>query len=719
MQRASQTKQKPSWQWRGLFLALLALVLLMSSCSSPASQPVNQRSHMADIFWDTWGVPHIFAASDEGLFYAFGRAQMQNEGDLLLTLYGEARGRAAEYWGSKYLTSDVFVHTMGFPEHATQWYQAQTPAFRRDIDAFVSGINDYATQHPDQITSNLKVVLPVKSTDVFAHVQRVLAEFLSSGCGVNLPTGADPGSGSNGWAIGPRHSSDGNAMLLANPHLLWSNEYTFFEAQLTSPSVSAYGASLVGFPVLNIAFNQFLGWTHTVNSIDACDSYHLKFSGNGYVFDGQVRAFDTRTQTLFVKQSNGTLKAQTLTVKRTVQGPVFTIPAQGSDYAAQTVAVRFTGVDQFPAYGVLQEWWDMARASNFDEFQKVIQRLQLPMFTVIYADRAGHVMSLFNGEVPRRPSGDASYWAGVVPGDTSSTLWTSILSYQELPLVIDPPSDWVQNSNSPPWYTTFPQQLFPQQYPAYIAPVGQMNLREQRGVDMLTAQSTMSFSQMVQDKFSSNLEVADRLLDPLIAAARASNNDLAHQAADVLQHWDRSDNANSKGAGLFFEWAVLMITHNVPTFAHPWDAAHPNTTPNGLADPQMAVTALEHAAQTLLANKLPLDLTWGAVFRMKRGNVDVPASGGYSLFGSFRALSYTYQPGVQPPFYAVQGDSYIAAVEFSTPVRAQVLLTYGNSTQPGSPHNGDQLMLYAKNQMRDAWLTLPEIEAHLEEHDEL
>ena len=65
------------------------------------------------------------------------------------------------------------------------------------------------------------------------------------------------------------------------------------------------------------------------------------------------------------------------------------------------------------------------------------------------------------------------------------------------------------------------------------------------------------------------------------------------------------------------------------------------------------------------------------------------------------------------------GDSYIAAVEFGEPVRAQVLMTYGNATQPGSPHIGDQLALSAKGELRPAWRTREEIEANLEAREVL
>lgn len=54
-----------------------------------------------------------------------------------------------------------------------------------------------------------------------------------------------------------------------------------------------------------------------------------------------------------------------------------------------------------------------------------------------------------------------------------------------------------------------------------------------------------------------------------------------------------------------------------------------------------------------------------------------------------------------------------AAVELYRPLRARVLNVLGNATQPGSPHRADQLELLARKQLRPAWRTRREIEAHL------
>ena len=75
----------------------------------------------------------------------------------------------------------------------------------------------------------------------------------------------------------------------------------------------------------------------------------------------------------------------------------------------------------------------------------------VPMWNANYADDQGHIMLVFNGLVPKRNGKDYSYWSGVVPGDTSETLWTTYLTFDELPKSVDPPSGFNQNANEPPW----------------------------------------------------------------------------------------------------------------------------------------------------------------------------------------------------------------------------------------------------------------------------
>lgn len=697
----TQLNSPVGWQkkFRRLFPFLLSIIFtVVVSSQSISSVPKN-----TEILWDTYGIPHIYGNSIQGTFRAFGWAQMQSHANLLLRLYGQARGRAAEYWGEEYLESDKWVLTMNVPQRTKTWYKAQNPAFRNYLNAFVAGINAYAKKYPDLIDDEVKVVLPITPEDALSHLQRVLLfSFV-----VDLERVADIGSkktapGSNGWAIAPKRSANGKAMLLANPHLPWSDLFLWYEAQITAPGIDAYGATLVGLPVLAIAFNDNLGWTHTVNTHDGWDAYELKLQKDGYLFDGKVRPFETASFPLKVKQKNGSLREQILTVTSSVHGPIV------SQKDGKTLALRVVGQN---SSGVLKQWWDMARAKNLTQFQKVLQRLQLPMFTVMYADREGHIMHLFNGLVPVRQQGDFAYWQGIIPGDTSQTLWTKVHPYQDLPKEIDPASGWLQNANDPPWTTTFPTSIKADNYPSYMAPRGPMDFRAQSSAKMLAEDESISFEEMVAYKHSTQMELADRILDDLIGAVQQSNDELARRAADVLAAWDRKTDANSKGAVLFNFWVDNLDLDNA--FSTPWQEKSPLTTPDGLADPASAVKALSDVAAKVEKIYGTLDVAWGDVFRLQYGNLDLPANGGDDDKGIFRVLYFT--PTGDERFRAVYGDSYVAAVEFSQPVKAQALTSYGNATQPNSSHIGDQLQLFARQQLRPVWRTRQEITAHLEE----
>ena len=138
-------------------------------------------------------------------------------------------------------------------------------------------------------------------------------------------------------------------------------------------------------------------------------------------------------------------------MRRSVHGPVV------AERDGSPIALRLVAVDRWvSAAGVLEQWWEMGRAQSLAEFEAALRRLQLPLTTVLYADRDGHVLYVFTGQVPVRSSGDWEFWAGVVPGDTSATLWSTIHPYEDLPRVTNPPGGWVQNANEPPWTATLP-----------------------------------------------------------------------------------------------------------------------------------------------------------------------------------------------------------------------------------------------------------------------
>src|ERR1700749_1970226 len=95
--------------------AVARLALLSTAVLGACTVAMAHTAARTEILWDRYGVPHIFASTREGMFHAHGYAQMENQANLLLRLYGESRGRGAEYWGPSYLELDRWVQTNGVP----------------------------------------------------------------------------------------------------------------------------------------------------------------------------------------------------------------------------------------------------------------------------------------------------------------------------------------------------------------------------------------------------------------------------------------------------------------------------------------------------------------------------------------------------------------------------------------------------------------------------
>lgn len=711
--------------WRLSALAVVA-ASFVSGCAmldefsaGPDSGSIVVRSIptgvKAEILWDRWGVPHIFARDDASLFRAVGWAQMRNHADLMLRLYGQARGRAAEYWGEDYAASDEQILKLRVGARAREFLEKQDPKFVPLLEAYVRGVNEYAEAHPELIADEVEVVLPVTTTDLFAHQQRagVLPFAFEMVAGT---TKEWQSRGSNAWAIAPKHSANGHAMLVANPHIPWGTVafgglFQVFEAQGAAPGYNYYGAMQLGAPCLGAGFSDYLGYTGTVNTLDSVDIYELTLKDGGYVWNGQVKPFDSSKATYNVRRTDGTLEVRTVDVQWSVHGAVIAIKP------GKALAVRLADYDQPRQF---EQQWDMSRATSFSEFESAVNRLQLPKMNLLYADRAGNIFYKAIGKIPKRTSGDAKFWAGIVPGNTDQTLWTETLSTDELPTVTNPESGWLQNANDPPWSVTTPH-IEPSAYPLTFSD-RDMGLRPQRSTKMITESDKMTFEQMAERKLSTRLELADRILDDLGAAVAKLGNRTAKEAMEVLETWDRETDADSRGAVLFLAWVDkvgLSAPGGAKTFlAEPWDVTRPTSTPDGLADPKKAVKALADAARTVKKAYGTLDVPYGDVYRLRwAGNIDEPGNGASGSVGAFRVTSFI--PDKDGKYRALAGDSMVILVEFGETPTAKALLSYGNASQPGSPHNGDQIALYSRKELRPVWRTRAEIEANIESRDEL
>lgn len=652
-----------------------------------------------EIIWDEWGVPHIYSDNNADLMYAFGWAQMHNHANLITELMVNSRGQGAQFFGESRLINDRLVHSLRIPEKATAFLNDQSDEMQSFLESFSRGINDYAAAHPDAIKPELKAALPITAADLLGHTLFVVGTRFVGGQDLGLVSNWEE-LGSNTYAVAPSRSASGNAMLVQNPHLPWSNEFTWMEAHLHGPDANLYGATLVGLPGLGIAFNEKLGWSHTNNTIDNADTYELTLQDGGYVLDGEVVPFEVRVKTISVRQPDGSLVDQEITLLDSRHGPVV---KRGETKA---LALRLAGMENA---NLMEQWWNMGTSDNFEAFQTAISAVDIPFFNIMYADVEGNIFYMFNGKVPVRTEDAWAFWNGVVPGDRSDLIWSEYHRFEDLPKVENPTQGWLQNANDPPWTSTIPMALNPDEFPGYMAPQG-MSFRPQRSARMLMEDESISFEELVGYKLSTRMELADRILDDLFAAAESSEDPDIQEAISVLQDWDRQANTDSRGAVLFYNWQRSMRFWSDATFDKPWSEEDPVNTPDGLADPDRALDNLKKAATQVKEVYGNLDVAWGDAFRLRRGDIDLPANGADGSVGVFRV---TWPGNYNDGQYTMGGgDSWVGIIEFGDQVKARVLLSYGNASQEGSPHNGDQLALYSAKEMRDAFFYRDEVEAH-------
>ncbi len=709
-----------------IFICLLVVSLL--TCTTPTKvtqqQPVipqntdniakaNAKIETSEILWDTWGVPHIYAKNEKDLYYGMGWAQMHSHGDLLMKLYAEARGEGAKYFGESALALTKNLYTFGIPHLGKKYLDLLTEEEKMVMDAFVAGINAYAAAHPNHIAENLRGILPIKSSDVNAHsLRNLFIEFIGNR---EMGKAESAEIGSNTWAVSPQRSESGKALLLANPHLRYDDLWLFYEAHTITDKTNLYGSTLVGSPTISIAFNEHLGWSHTVNTLDAADLYRLTLDGEGYLLDGKRKDFKLNLYNIPVLQEDGTMRTEKLLVKNSVHGPIVKMGEK------EAIALRIARLDN-PG-NMLDQWKKMGEATSLEEFQTALAQNDLPMFNVMYADKAGNIFYHFAGYTPERPEGDWDFWSGIVPGDDSKYIWDSYHSYEDLPKLLNPKSGWLQNANDPPYTCTVPAELNPADYPAYMAPI-EMGFRPQRAANIMLADDKISFEEFEAYKHDTKMEMATRLLDDLLALETPEASDLQKEAFTLLKSWDGRTEADAEAALLFANWHLKLTGGNPNStafFAEKWSIENPSNTPDGLKDKVAALKALEIAATEIKMGYGKLNVPWGQVNRVSFGEHDVAGNGGFGWLGQFRTMYYQPlgKPGTAEGLKsrAVAGDTYVAIIEFGDRPKAKALLTYGNATQKGNPHIGDQLELFSQKKLRPVWYERVEVEANVEKRE--
>jgi acyl-homoserine-lactone acylase len=727
---------------RAGLVVLITLGLLVPAANANDSLPDDLASKVT-IRRDNWGVPHILAETEEAVYFGQGYACAEDHCLIMAREYLKARGQEAAHFGEQFAASDFLAKRVRVWEVSKQSFPLQPPWVQRMLDAYALGYSRYVAKHRADLPQWVK---PATGVDVLALGRRgiilgfsvdpvIRRRFLQSAPQMADARDADSAStilaahdqrdsdqrdssftiGSNMWAINKDRSASGKAILMGNPHLPW-DEFVVHESHLTVPgSLNLMGATGVGAPGITLGFNEHLGWSLTVNAHDSDDLYELELTedGAGYLYEGRPIPLEREDLIIQVKMDGG-LVTRTMEAFRSHYGPTLKLPG------GKALAWKSANFDECRAAEQLSL---MSKARSLAEFRSSLDMGAMPMFNICYADQEGNCFYLFNGRFPDRPAG--YNWAGIVPGGKAATEWNRMLPQARLPSLLNPPGGYVQNCNSSPWYTSLKAPIDRRQFPSDLTP-NFNTLRQQLSLLLLNGDEKLSLQEIMKRKFTTKLLLADRVKGDLLKLARGQTVDGVDldEAVRLLEAWDDTVSRESAGGLLFIEFwkaygAAAGATRPADAaklFSVPWDETRPAETPAGIANPSAARTALAAAIKALRSKYGRIDVAWGDVHRLRRGPLDEPIGGcdaqsALAEYGVFRVI--WHDEAKDGKRVAAGGDSYVFAVEFTSPPTAHSILAYSQSSDPKSPHHADQSALFAREAFKRAWFTEADIAQNL------
>ncbi|KAA1176278.1 hypothetical protein FWJ25_03855 [Marinobacter salinexigens] len=417
---------------------LMAGCLSDSSSQAPSStQPSDdsarnvagdqqQNPRKATLRRTSFGIPHIEAKDFNGMGYAYGYVQAEDNLCLLARDTLTIRGLRSRYLGP---TGDYTIPSNGtsttnlnadFFWRATLTAQAIAP-FRNNSDqevldassGYVEGFNRYVQEirdgkHPGRHEEcrNAEWLLTLEDDDMYRRYLRLavlasssvfidgiasaqppatadlsqpdiegLINALSdvSGDALPFPVGGELPIGSNMYGLSAGASRTGESILFGNPHFPWKETERLYLAHLkVGDDTEIMGATLYGLPAVLIGFNDHLAWSHTVSTAYRFTFYELTLNPadpTQYLYEGEFLDMESSDITIEVLESDGSIGQRSRTLYRSKFGPMLTFEAAGLPILNWTSLKAYTLRDANAENDrLMNQFFRWNQANSLDEF---------------------------------------------------------------------------------------------------------------------------------------------------------------------------------------------------------------------------------------------------------------------------------------------------------------------------------------------------------------
>jgi penicillin G amidase len=453
-----------------------------------------------EVYFDNFGVPHIYASSEDDAYVAFGYLHAQDRLFQMEMLRRAAGGRLAEVLGPDLLVVDKLFRTLGLNKfsriQSEKFLNADTTGYQRAVHAYLKGINEFVRtgetplefsiigipkteflpedvyavvgfmalgfaegfevdpvfqQIKDELGDSYLVdlavktpanaeVIPVYKGDAIAVDTKFLSGIREAFAALPVPLF----QGSNGWVVSADKSASGFPILANDTHIGFSQPAVWYEAHIEYPGFSFYGHHLAGLPFGILGNNRFCGWGLTMFENDDVDFFIEKINpdnSNQVKFRDDWEDMKVRNEIIKIKGEQDFI----LEVKETRHGPVINGII---DHVDQKVPVSLSWLLLLQDNQAIEAAYLLGRAANFQEAEKAVAMFSSPGLNVMYGDVDGNIAWWASARLPVRPAHVESKL--FLDGASGQDEYLGLYDFSKNPKSVNPPWGFVYSANNQP-----------------------------------------------------------------------------------------------------------------------------------------------------------------------------------------------------------------------------------------------------------------------------
>lgn len=752
-----------------LLIIFLSVYFFMRTSLAPldGTLKIQNLSHPVTVSRDTYGIPHIKAKNKLDALRALGFVMASERLFQMEISRRLIRGELSEVFGETTVPSDKLYRSLMLKRSGERMiaYEKSQGHFDEktwaEMEAYFDGVNQYVATRP--LPYELKILgikprpfTPLDSYMLIGHMGysfgiALKAEPLMTKLAGMLPVDqfqalrndrlktpikfADNSSfhpfilpsenqylasfeGSNAWLVGPSRSQSGKSIFANDPHIAYSSPSIWVEAHIQTPEFELYGHYLPLVPFAILGHNRHHAWGFTMALNDDMDLYREQMDKNHktVLLNKQPQPYQEWTEIIKIKNQPDLV----LKMIETPHGPIMDEVLGEKNLSLKWA---FHRVENNP----LKTLREMAEAKDMTSFENAIQYGTAPGLNVMYAD-ANNIAWWILGDIAikKNPNSDM-----ILNGSSGTDEYERLLSWNEKPHLVNPPSGVIVTANSRPMGLS-----------ENIRGDWQSDDRYQTITKALSEKvrwSADDFKVLQTDNYNAQTKnILKKLLQNIQLSTEETKKYETHLQG--LKNWDGRSNISSMEAAFYHQWnnenILLMLNdfdeetrHAYLDTSYAWlfyeraildsSSAWWGNNENKTKGPHRNISQVITEGFKKTTDTLHKSRTWGDLHTVEYTHPlgrTYPLSlifnlGPYPIPGAYNDINNNKMKALGGNFKVTAGPSTRRIVDFSQPQNSWGINPIGISGHMLSPFYKDQVQMFIDGKYRHQLMDEKEIAA--------